>query len=91
MFADNSVILPLSSDDRDHGPVVTDFTDCCESTIKINVSVMEEMIIDFRKDSTVALPVVISGENAENVNQYKYLGNVLDDRLTFEPHVNFTL
>lgn len=34
------------------------------------------------------MPVVISGENVEVVNQYKYLGTVLDSRLTFEAHVD---
>lgn len=88
-FADDSVIVSiLSSDNPDHGPVVRDFTDRCESFLQNNVSKTKEMVIDFRKKRTVTLPVVISGVNVEIVNQYKYLGTVLDDRLTFEVNVD---
>lgn len=69
---DEPVILYLlSSDDPDHGPVARVITDWCESSFL--------KIIDFKKDSTVTLPVVISDENVEVMNQYKYLGTVLDD------------
>ena len=82
-FADDSVILSLlSSDDPDHGPVVRDFTDWCESSFSnINVSKTKEMSIDFRKNRTVTTPAVIFGEKVEIVSQYKYLGTIVDDDL----------
>lgn len=38
--------------------------------------------------STDVLPVVISGEDVMVVNKYKYLGTNLDDRLTFDTHID---
>lgn len=46
------------------------------------------MVIDFRKYSAVTVPVVISGQAIEVVSQYKFLGTILDSRLTFEAHAD---
>ncbi len=56
--------------------------------LDINVLKTKEMIIDFRKNSTVISPVVINDHVVEVVHQLKSLGTVIDEKLTFEAHVD---
>ena len=53
-FADDTVIVSLlQGDEQDHGPVVDDFVAWYdESSLKLNVSKTEGMIIDFRKSTS---------------------------------------
>ena len=43
----------------------------------------KEMVIDFRKKPAHVPDLVIGGVKVERVNEYKYLGTVLDDKLNF--------
>ena len=81
--ADDSVIVSLlSHDDPVPGPVVEDFIQWCKSSfLTINVSKTKEMTIDFRKTCQVTVPLSINNQAVESVQQYKYLGTVIDDRL----------
>lgn len=66
-------------------PVVADFTDWCESSfLDINVSKTKDMIIDFRKNKNVISPVFINDQAVEVVEEYKYLGTIIDNRLSFD-------
>ncbi len=89
-FADDSVIVSLlNSDNPDHGPVVKEFTDWCfKSFMCINVSKTKEMLIDFRKHLSVSPPLVTEDQAVELVHNYKYLGTNIDDKLSFEFHVD---
>lgn len=89
-FADDSVIVSLlSSDDPEHGPVVNDFMDWCKSSfLNINVEKTKEMCIDFRRNPTVISPVVMDNQPVELVQQYKYLGTVIDNKMCFESQVD---
>ena len=79
----------LNSDECDHGPIVKDFIDWCKSSfLDINVSKTKEMHIDFRKNPSVISPVIINDQAVEVVKQYKYLGTIIDNKLTFEPQVD---
>ena len=42
-----------------------------------------KMSIDFRNNSTV-----VNNQAVEFVQKYKHLGAIIDNRLTFEPHVD---
>ena len=43
------------------------------------------MIVDFRINKPLTLePIVIKGENVETVSQYKYLGVVFDEQLSWK-------
>ena len=46
-----------------------------------------EMVVDFRRNGCVG-ELVIEGVIVEKVNEYKYLGTVLDNKLTFESNTN---
>ncbi len=89
-FADDSVIVSLlNSEDIDHGPVLTYCINWCKCFfLDINVLKTKEMIVDFRKNSTVMSPVVINDHVVEVVHQFKSLGTVIDEKLTFEAHVD---
>ena len=45
------------------------------------------MCIDFRRNRTVISPIVIIGEPVEQVDSFKYLGVILDEKLSFTEHV----
>ncbi|MDG2555482.1 DUF1891 domain-containing protein, partial [Vibrio parahaemolyticus] len=69
----------------DHGPVLEDFVNWCDqSFLHINVSKTNEMFIDFQRRSCLPAPCVIKGELVAAVQQYKYLGTILDDKLNFD-------
>ena len=40
------------------------------------------MVIDFRVKAVVPGPVVVANEQVESLHKYKYLGIILDDKLT---------
>lgn len=89
-FADDTVIVSLlKGSDTEHGPVVSDFTDWCESSfLKINACKTKEMFVDFRKNPPSLPPVSFNSQSVEVVHQYKYLGTIIDDKLTFEHQVD---
>ena len=89
-FADDSVIVSLlSNTDPDLGPIVSEFADWCKSSfLEINVSKTKEMTIDFRSLPSAISHVSIDNQVVENVTEYKYLGIVIDDKLSFQPQVN---
>ena len=79
----------LSHDDPVPGPVVEDFIQWCKSSfLTINVSKTKEMMIDFRKTRPTTVPLSINDQAVESVQQYRYLGTVIDDRLSFEHQVD---
>ena len=45
------------------------------------------MRIDFRRNRTVNSPIVINCEPVEHVDSFKYLGVILDEKLSFTKHV----
>ena len=45
------------------------------------------MCIDFRRNRTVNSPIVINGEPVEQVDSFKYLCVILDEKLSFTKHV----
>ena len=47
------------------------------------------MLIDFRRKPPVVLDLFMEGMKVEHVNEYKYLGTVLDNKLTFTPNTDF--
>ena len=45
------------------------------------------MCTDFRRDRTVISPIVINGEPVEQVDSFKYLGVMLDEKVHLQEHV----
>ena len=71
------------------GIIGINFLEWCESSfLTINVAKTKEMTIDFGKNPVVTPPVVLNNQVVEVVNQYKYLGILVDNKLTFETQVD---
>ena len=56
---------------------------CNDNYLNLNVKKTKELIIDFRRNPEVIPDLVINDEKVERVLEYKYLGTVLDHKLTF--------
>ncbi len=84
-FADDTVIVSLfNSSEFSHGQVLTDFISWCDlSFLVLNTSKKKDMIIDFRAQAPKHDPTVINGQPMDCVESYKYLGTVIDDKLSF--------
>ena len=52
--------------------------------LRLNVSKTREMVIDFRKKRTPSQPLRIGGEEVEVVEDYKYLGVTINNRLDWK-------
>ena len=84
-YADDTVILGLISNDEDvttYTQEVDCFVDWCDNNfLNLNVKKTKEMIVDFSKSPNGFSPVNIKGDNVDIVDEYKYLGNIIDNKL----------
>lgn len=89
-FADDSVIISLlSQKDCGHGPVLSDFVEWCETAfLNINVNKTKEMYINFGRSPVSLPPALINSQAVDQVENYKYLGTVIDNKLRFESQVD---
>ena len=90
-FVDDSVIVSLlDNSETEHGPVVDDFiSGCNDFHLSINVTKTKDMLIDFRKTQpTNVAPTIIQDKVVEIVSEYKYLGNIIDNKLSFESNTD---
>ena len=55
---------------------------CTENYLEINVNKTKELVIYFRKRGTPIPALTINGRPIERVSEYKYLGTVIDDKLS---------
>ena len=60
---------------------------CSDNFLHLNVSKTNEMCIYFRCNITAISPIVINGEPVKQVDSLKYLGVMLDGKLSFTEHV----
>ena len=85
-YADDSVIVSLlQGNETGHGPVAQDFVDWCDrSFLHMNISKTKDMHIDFRKLPSAKELTSIKGQTVECVDNYKYLGTIIENKLNFE-------
>ena len=64
-----------------------------ESFLKLNITKTKELCIDSQWAITQNLmcPVEINVENVEQVDSFKYLGTVIDKKLSFSEHVDLVI
>ncbi|KAI3353878.1 hypothetical protein L3Q82_005088 [Scortum barcoo] len=55
-----------------------------QNHLRLNVNKTREMVIDFRRKKMPSQPLWIRGEVVEEVEDYKYLGVVIDNRLDWK-------
>ena len=49
---------------------------CEENFLVLNTAKTKEMIFDFRLNKDQAYPIMLKGEDIQNVKNYKYLGAI---------------
>ena len=84
-YADDTVILGLISNEEDITTYIhenNNFVDWGDyNFLNLNVKKTKEMIIDYSRSPKENTPVNIKGANVEKVEEYKYLGNIIDHKL----------
>ncbi len=56
---------------------------CEESFLEINVGKTKELVLDAKKTKNVFVPVKVNNEPVEVVSNFKYLGTLIDNKLSF--------
>ena len=83
IFSDDTALLSLLfNEETGHGSIVEDFVDWCDkSCLFLDATKTKDMCIDFRKDPPSQTDTVIHEDKLEVVDEYKYLGMIIDNRL----------
>ena len=61
---------------------------CADNFLELNVTKTQEMVFDFSKSPSAVAPVNINGADVEVTAEYKYLGTVIDHKLSWSPNIN---
>ena len=85
-YADDTALLSLLSGDYvDHGPALDDFVNWCDSScLVLNTAKTKELVIDFRRKPNDFVSSKLHGVNIDVVTEYKYLGTIFTNRLTWD-------
>ena len=89
-YADDTAILAfiLCDDETVYRAAIQDFANwCIENYLDFNAVKTKELIFDFRKIHPPHEPIQVANQLIEIVSSYKYLGNIIDDKLTFHENV----
>ena len=69
--------------------VVEDFVEWAgRNHLLLNVAKTREMVVDFRRKTTAPQPLRVLGEEVNMVEEYKYLGVSIDNRLNWKTNIN---
>ena len=89
-FADDTTLEGLISNNDEtayRAEVKRLETWCYDNNLELNVSKTKEMIIDFRKSRAhVHSPLMIGGQEVEQVQNFKFLGTTISATLAWEEH-----
>ena len=82
-FSDDTSLTGLISTNEDsyRSAVDTLVGWCDDNYLLLNVAKTKEVVVDFRRDRPKLTPLVVKGEAVEMVDQYKYLGSIIDNKL----------
>ena len=91
-YADDTAILGRLSKEQaglaEYKACIRDFIDWCQTNfLELNVSKTKELVFDFRRSQYVPEHTVINGENVEIVEEYKYMGTVIDKKLNWSSNI----
>ena len=88
-YSDDTAIEDLSNSDSVYFFKVHKFSAWSkENYLDLNVAKTEEMVVDFRKNLPPVPDLIIDDVVVERVDEYRYLGTVLDNNLTFDSNVD---
>ena len=60
---------------------------CNNNFLNLNVNKTKELVIDFRRKKNEKNPITINGSNVNIVQEYKYLGCIINDDLSWDSHI----
>ena len=89
-FADDTAIVGLitENDESLYHNVVKDFTEWCDvNFLELNVTKTKELIVDFRKQKRQNEDLKIKDVPIQQVDTYKYLGVTINNKLTWDDHL----
>lgn len=73
---------PSNGDEVEYRAAVDNFVTCCEQNhLQLNVTKTKELVVDMRRTKVPVTPVFIQGVNVDIVEDYKYLGVHIDNKL----------
>ena len=90
-YADDTAIIGniVNDDESSYRKQITEFVEWCDNNfLELNVKKTKELIVDFRKIKPSTQKIVVKSENVEIVEKYKYLGTVIDDKLTGSDNIH---
>ena len=88
-YSDDTAIEDTSNSHDSYAHEVKKFSEWCkENYLELNVRKTKELVIDFRKNATVPPNLFIDGMKVERVDQYKYLGTIIDNKLNFNANTS---
>ncbi|KAI4894307.1 hypothetical protein NFI96_005585 [Prochilodus magdalenae] len=83
-FSDDSAVVGCISrgDEDEYRATVNDFVAWCElNHLQLNVTKTKKLVVDLRRDKTQVTPISIKGVSVDTVEDYKYLGVHIDNKL----------
>jgi hypothetical protein len=89
-YADDTVVAGFinEDDDSEYMELISKVKNWCdENFLRLNVAKTKELVWDYRKAPPDRDPVRMENLAVEQVQSYKYLGLLIDNRLTFSEHV----
>ncbi|KAI4898966.1 hypothetical protein NFI96_016196 [Prochilodus magdalenae] len=71
------------------GATVNDFVAWCElNHLQLNVTKTKELVVDLRRDKAQVTPISIKGVSVDTVEDYKYLGVHIDNKLDWSKNTD---
>jgi hypothetical protein len=86
-FADDTTVTGLISnnDESAYRDEISNIVEWCNrNNLCLNVEKTKEIVIDYRKTTTVKNPLLINGQMVEIVHGFKYLGILMNDEIKWE-------
>ena len=61
---------------------------CLQNNLDLNVQKTKELVVDFRKNKSPVVPLMIGGQEVEMVDTFKFLGTTISSSLTWEDNTS---
>lgn len=83
-FSDDTALIDLSDTDTSYQQSVDNLAQWCDDNfLEMNVEKTKEMIVDYKRNRSDVAALQLKGKSIERVEEYKYLGSIIDNKLAF--------
>ena len=91
-FSDDTALVDVSDSVLKYEQSVSVFDEWCEANVlEMNVGKTKEMIVDYKRNQTDVAALQLKGQTVERVQEYRYLGTVIDNKLSFAKNAEVVL